>query len=212
MALAVGSRSWLGATLGEALLLISLGSLQVFMAVATGPIPRRRAFQPHRLREASAASISWLYSLAFGGAVLALASVLTAWVGFLDGRKHAPPSAGTYGLWLSVAVLGFLAAAVTYAANKDGALRVSAGLDARLSRLEAAGAAVLGRYLFAPAMDIVGRSGEWIPAADGGLGRAMVASGRLVAGAARAPMLPLLLLLGVLLALVLGLVSPGVLR
>ena len=73
-----------------------------------------------------------------------------------------------------------------------------------------AGAAV--RPADAMSDGIAGRTGEWIPAGDGDVGRAAVASGWLALGVARAPVLPVVVVLAVLLALLIGLLSPGVFR
>ncbi|HEV2033301.1 MAG TPA: proton-conducting transporter membrane subunit [Candidatus Dormibacteraeota bacterium] len=209
---AVASRSWLGVALGEAVLLVSLGSLRIFLSIAIGPLRRRRTFEPDRVREAPVASLGWPYWMALGGAVLVVASLARGWLDFLDGHKHPAPSGGTYVLWLVVALVGFAAAAIVYAYNKDGAVRASAGMGAWLGSVVAVGTAVIDRFVFAPVLDIAGRTGEWIPAGDSELGRAAIGSGRFALGAARAPVLPLVVLLAVLLALVVGLLSPGVFR
>ncbi len=212
LAFAVASRSWLGVALGEAVLLVSLGSLRIFLSIAIGPLRRRRAFEPDRVREAPAASLGWPYWLALGGAVLVVASLVRGWLDFLDGHQHPAPSGGTYGLWLAVALVGFGAAAIPYAANKEGAVRASAGIGTWLGSLVAVGTAAVYRFVFAPVLDLAGRTDEWIPAGDGDLGRAAITSGRFALAAARAPVLPLVVLLTVLLALLLGLLSPGVFR
>jgi hypothetical protein len=64
----------------------------------------------------------------------------------------------------------------------------------------------------APATDIAGRLGDWIPAGDGALGRLATASGQLALGAARAPALPLVMALAIVLAVVFALLAPGVAR
>jgi NADH:ubiquinone oxidoreductase subunit 5 (subunit L)/multisubunit Na+/H+ antiporter MnhA subunit len=209
---AVDSRSRFGIALGEALFLVSLGSLRVFMGVATGPLRRRRAFEPDRVREAPPASLSWPYWLALAGLVLAGASFVSSWLGLLDTGKHHTPAAGAYAVWLAVAVLGFAAAAFVYARGKDGALLASAWLGMRAGALLATGEALLDRFILGPGFGIVDRTGEWIPAGDGALGRAAFHSGRLAATAARGPALTLLLAVAVLLGLAVALVSPGVFR
>jgi hypothetical protein len=150
--------------------------------------------------------------MALGGAVLAAASLVRGWLDFLDGNKHPAPASGTYVLWLAVALVGFAAAAIAYAGNKEGALRASARIGAWLSSLMGAGIAVVNRFVFAPVLDLTSRTGAWGPAGDGELGRAAVASGRFAAALTRAPTLPLLILLAVLLAVAVGLLSPGVFR
>ncbi len=212
LAFAVSSRSQFGLALGEAVLLVSVAAIRVFFAVGIGPLRRRRAFEPDRVREATGASLTWPYWLALAGAALAIASLFPAWIGYLDGQKHPAASAAAFALWSGVAAVGVLATAIAYTYDKDGALRVSAVLGLGLDRLLGLGAAGLSRFIFEPVAAITDRVDEWVPAGDGGLARATAASGRLALAAARAPAVPLLVLLAALLALVVGLASPGVLR
>jgi NADH:ubiquinone oxidoreductase subunit 5 (subunit L)/multisubunit Na+/H+ antiporter MnhA subunit len=212
LAFAVASRSRLGVVMGEAVLLISVGSLRVFLAVAIGPLRRRRAFEPDRVREAPARATGLPYWLALAGAALLIASLIHGWLDFLDGHKHPAPFIGAYLLWAAVAIVGFAVAAVAYARSKDGALRASALAATWLdSRLTATWSAV-DRFLVAPATDLAARSGDGLAAGDERLVRAAAAAGRLAARSTRAPSVPLVILLAVLLAIGLGLIAPGVFR
>jgi hypothetical protein len=158
------------------------------------------------------ASLGWPYWMALGGAVLLVASLVRGWLDFLDGRTHPAPGGGTYVLWLVVALVGFAAAAIAYGYSKDGAVRASTGIGGWLGSFVAVGTAAIDRFIIAPVLEIAGRTGEWIPAGDGKVGRAAVASGWLALGAARAPVLPVVVVLAVLLAVAVGLLSPGVFR
>jgi formate hydrogenlyase subunit 3/multisubunit Na+/H+ antiporter MnhD subunit len=209
---AIPSRTWLGVALGEAVMLVSLGSLRIFLSTAIGPLRRRRAFEPDRVQDVPAASLGWPYWLAIGGVVLAVASLIRGWLDFLDGNKHPAPASGSYVLWLAIVLAGFVAAAIAVSGNKDGALRASARIGAWLSAFMVALIAAANRFVFAPVIDLAGRTGEWVPAGDGELGQAAVASGRFAVALTRAPALPLLILLAVVLAVVIGLLSPGVFR
>ena len=209
---AVSSRTWLGVALGESVLLVPLGSVRIFLSTAIGPLRRRRAFEPDRVHDVPAASLGWPYWMALGGAVLAAASLVRGWLDFLDGNKHPAPASGTYVLWFAVVLLGFAAAAFAFAGNKEGALRASARIGAWLGSLLGAVIATVNRFVFAPVLDLTGRTGEWVPSGDRELGRAAVASGRFAAALTRAPAVPLLILLAVLLAVAVGLLSPGVFR
>jgi NADH:ubiquinone oxidoreductase subunit 5 (subunit L)/multisubunit Na+/H+ antiporter MnhA subunit len=168
MALAVNSRSGLGIVLGEAVLLVSIGAVRIFLAVATGPLRRRRAFEPDRVREASPGSLAWPYWLAAGGGLLLIASLIRGWYDFLDGHKHHSPSAGVYLLWVAVALVGFAAAAIAYTRNKDGALKASAVSGEWLARLSDAGYRNFDRFVVAPLAAIAARlDSRWIPAGEG---------------------------------------------
>jgi NADH:ubiquinone oxidoreductase subunit 5 (subunit L)/multisubunit Na+/H+ antiporter MnhA subunit len=213
IAFGVSSRSNLGIALGEAVLLVSIGAGRVFLAMALGPLRKRRAFDPDRVREAPAASLGWPYWLAFGGAALLLASLIRGWLDFLDGNKHPAPAAGAYLLWTLVALIGVGAVGVAFLRDRDGALRASALAGAGLTRLTYAASGNFDRFIVQPVTEIAMRVGErWIPAGDGSMGSALDTSGRLVVAGARLPAVPVVLVIAVILTLVVGFVSPGVFR
>jgi hypothetical protein len=181
--------------------------------VSTGPLRRRRAFEPDRVREAAPGSLAWPYWLALGGAMLLIASLIPRWLEFLDGSKHPVPSAGVYMLWLAVALIGFAAAAIAYMRDKDGALKASAVSGAWLGRGSSVANRNFDRFLVAPLAAIAVRlDGRWIPAGEGGIGGALDATGRLAAAANRLPALPVVIVIAVVLTVVMALVVPGVLR
>ena len=212
LAYSVASSSQLGLVLGEAVLLISLGSLRIFFAIAIGPLRRRRAFEPDRVHDVSASSLSWPYWLALGGAALVAASLVHGWLDFLDGKKHPAPTITAYVLWIAVAVVGFAAAAIAYRANKDGAVRASATFASAVDGFVRAAQRAAGRFVVAPSVSIAAGTDEWSVVRDDAIGLSAVATGRLAALAARLPAVPVVILLAVLLAVILGLLSPGVFR
>jgi NADH:ubiquinone oxidoreductase subunit 5 (subunit L)/multisubunit Na+/H+ antiporter MnhA subunit len=213
LAFAVSSRSNLGLALGEAVLLVAAGGARVFLAVALGPLRRRRAFEPDRVREAPSPSLAWPYWLALGGALLLVASLIHGWLDFLDGNKHPAPSVGTYLLWVVVALIGFGLPVLAYLRDKDGALLVSAWAGTWLRRLSYATSSSFQRFVAAPVTEIAMRLGErWIPVGDSEVGGALDTTGRMVVAGARLPVLPLVVLAAVILTLVVGLVAPGVFR
>jgi formate hydrogenlyase subunit 3/multisubunit Na+/H+ antiporter MnhD subunit len=208
----VSSRSWLGALLGEAVLLAAVGATRVFLGVSIGPLRRRRAFEPDRVREAPSSSIGWPYMLALAGAVFLVASTIRGWLDLLDGFKHPEPSAGSFVLWLAIALLGIAAATFAYARDKDGALVASATTGAWLGARMATAVALVERFLVAPTTDLARRVDVWLPAGDGALARFADTSGRLALAGGRLPALPLVILLAVGLAILIGLAAPGLLR
>ena len=127
-------------------------------------------------------------------------------------RFPGKPLALLAGLIIAVVLVGFAAAALAYARDKDSALRASARIGASLSSLVGGGIAIVDRFVFAPVIDLTGRTSEWVRAGDGELGRAAVTSGRFAAAVTRAPTLPLLIVLAVLLGVVVGVLTPGVFR
>jgi NADH-quinone oxidoreductase subunit L len=212
LAFTVPSRSWLGFALGDAVLLIAIGGLRIFLASSFGPLRRRRAFEPDRVREAPGPSLGWPYWLVAAGAILLVASLVRGWLDFLDGQKHPVPGAGSFVIWVAVAVVGFAAVSFAYLRNKDRALAASATGGAWLARLTATGAALVDRFLVAPTTDLARRVGDWIPAGDGALGRAVEVTGQFAIASGRLGAIPLVTVLAVVLALVIALLTPGVWR
>ena len=212
LAFGIPTRSKTGIALGEAMLLIGIAALRVFFAASFGPLRRRRAFEPDRVREAPQGALGWPYWLDVAGAVLLVASFITAWLKLLDSAQHPSPALGAVALWVMPGVIGFAAAAIAYSRGKDAALAASALGGRWLARGTAIAAGLVERFLIAPVTDIARRLGDWIPAGDGALGRFATTSGQLALAGARAPVLPLVVALAVLLAVVVALVAPGVAR
>ena len=213
LAFGVGSRSNLGLALGDALLLVAAGGARVFMAVSLGPLRRRRAFEPDRVREAPSPSLAWPFWLAGGGALLLVASLIHGWLDLLDGKKHPAPSPGSYVLWVVVALIGFGLPVLAYVRDRDGALLVSAWAGSWLRRLSYTTSSNFGRFIAAPVTEIAMRLGErWIPAGDSRVGGAVETSGRLLVSSARLPVLPLVILSAVILTVIVGLVAPGIFK
>jgi len=213
LAFGVSSRAGVGLALGEGVLLVSIGALRVYLATATGPLRRRRAFEPDRVREAARASLGWPFLLVVGGGALLVASQIRGWLDFLDGNKHPGPTAGVFVIWLAVALIGFAVVTVAYIRDKDGALRASELGGVWLRRLSYVGSRNFDRFIVAPVTLIALRIGErWLPAGDGRVVSALDATGRLVVAGARLPVVPVAIVIAVILTVVVGLVSPGVLR
>ena len=209
----VGSRSNLGLALGDALLLVAAGGARLFMGVSLGELRRRRAFEPDRVREAPSPSLAWPFWLAGGGALLLLASLIHGWLDLLDGNQHPAPAAGRYILWILVALIGFGLPVLAYLRDRDGALLVSAWAGSWLRRLTYTASSTFNRFIGVPVSEIAMRLGErWIPASDRGVGGAVETSGRLLVSSARLPVLPLVILSAVILALIVGLLAPGVFK
>jgi NADH:ubiquinone oxidoreductase subunit 5 (subunit L)/multisubunit Na+/H+ antiporter MnhA subunit len=208
----VSSSSRLGLALGEAVLLVSIASMRIFLAIAIGPLRRRRAFEPDRVRDAPSSSLTWAFVLAAAGVALVAASFAHNWLEFLDGRKHPVSSTTTYLLWIAVAVIGFAAASIAYSTNKYGAARASSALGGWANRGAGIAARAVSRFVVGPAVGIAGGTGDWILRRDDAVADSVLATGRLVALASRFPVVPVVILLGVVLAVGLALLSPGVFR
>jgi hypothetical protein len=209
---AAGTRTRFALAIGEAVLLVSIAGIRVFLAAGTGPLRRRRAFEPDRVREAPAEALAWPSWLALVGVVIAVATLFPTWIGYLDSQKHKAGSAEAVVVWVAVAAIGVALTSIAYAFDKDGALRASAALGRLLDWIVYGALAALYRFIYAPVAAITVRVSEWIPQGDGELARASAASGRLALWAARAPAVPLLIALAAVLAIAVGLASPGLFR
>jgi hypothetical protein len=111
-----------------------------------------------------------------------------------------------------VPLLGIAAGALAFSWNKDGALRTSAWFAATVDAITLRTAGVLDRFLLEPSARIADRTADALFASDTAVGRLSLASGMVASAAARAPALPVLVVMTVLVALLVGLLSPGVLR
>lgn len=211
LAFEINTRTPNGFALGDAAFLVAVAAMRVFMAVSFGPLRRRRAFEPDRVRETPGA-LGWPFWLAAAGAGFLLASLSAGWLTYLDGQSHKAASLFAVITWVLVAGLGLAAAGVGYAFARDAALSVSAAVGRWLGVVTAVVFGAIARFLISPMTDIARRLGDGIPAGDGALGRATTTSGQLALATARAPALPLVVVIAVVLALAFALVAPGVVR
>lgn len=212
LAIGVDTRTKFGLTMGEAAFVIAIAGMRVFLATATGPLLRRRTFDPDRVRDAARGSLAWPYWLVLVSLVLATASVVPAWLVFLDNGKHPAASVATYVLWYVIALVGFAAAAIPFSRNKDGALRASEGLAQLPARFELAVDRLLSRYVINPSLRIVEATERAVPVTDAALGRMSLHAGRYTISALRTADIAVLIVMAVLFALLVALISPGVLR
>lgn len=212
LAIGVDSRSKFGIVLGEALFLAVMGSFRIFMAAGFGPLRRRRAFDPDRVRDAPTPALGWPYWLVLAAIGVGAVTFFPGWLGFLDGKTHHAAKAAAYATWALIPLLGIAAGALTMTWNKDGALRASAWLTATTDAVMLRAAGALDRFILEPSARIADRTADALFAGDTAVGRISLASGMVASAAARAPALPVLVVMTVLLALLVALISPGVLR
>ncbi len=212
LAYAFSTRSRIGLALGETVLLMSVAGLRVFFGVAIGPLRRRRAFEPDRVREVPQPAVTWPFWLVLGGAAFLIASFINGWLTFLDGSKHPASPAAAFVVWALPAVLGGAACAAAFVLSKDAALAASARAAAWLQRGTTGGYGVVGRFLVEPTTDIARRLGDWIPEGDSAIGRFAGATGQMALAVVRAPAVPLVVVLAVVLALLFALLAPGLSR
>jgi NADH:ubiquinone oxidoreductase subunit 5 (subunit L)/multisubunit Na+/H+ antiporter MnhA subunit len=202
--------TWLA--FGAGMAVTALAAFRIYFALGHGPLRRRRAFEPARVREAAATVyIAALVAAALGLAAVAL-SFFTRWVAFLGAGDHAGSTVGTNVLWVAAPLVGAAAAAGLFWLRKDPALE----LCARLGELFGAGWELAGlqyaRFFARPGGQVV-RAVEdvGVPSVESGVGRAMIGTGRLASLAERGlPWVPAVLGVAVVLVLAFGLLSQGV--
>jgi hypothetical protein len=211
LAYGVSTRSRLGLALGEAVLLLSAGALRVFFAMSFGQLRRRRGFDPERMREPEAA-LGFPYWLLVAGVALLAASLLTPYLNYLDGNKHPAAPLAAIGIWTAVALVGFAACSIAYWRGRDSVLGVSGRAGRWLTRAGNGVYAQVDRFLVTPSTDIARRLGGWVPGSEGALGRIASATGQLALASGRAPALPIVIAVAIVLALVFALAAPGIAR
>ena len=191
-----------GLVFAAGLTLSALALARPVVALAYGPLRRRRAFEPERVREAAPVPVWTVLLLSAAGALLAdLGFVLTGWLAFLFGTAHAPDVMRTSVLWLAP-VAGLIVGLLVFAAAKDALLGWSGRLGARWEALLGQGLVAFDRYLEAPALTAVAAvDGPAVKAGEGRLGLSLFGLGRdLRRLGLGAPRLPLLFLLAVAVA------------
>ena len=211
LAFGVSSRSRLGFALGEAVLLLAIGALRVFFGASFGLLRRRRTFDPERVREPQG-GLGFPYWLVVAGAVLVVASLVTGWLNFLDGQKHPPAPALAIVVWVAPAVLGFALCGLAFWRSRDAALLLTAVVGSWLQRGGRVVYRFIDRFLIAPSLDLARRFGDWVPAGDGALGRFAAATGQVALAAGRAPAVPIVVALAIVLAVAFALAAPGIVR
>jgi NADH:ubiquinone oxidoreductase subunit 5 (subunit L)/multisubunit Na+/H+ antiporter MnhA subunit len=203
---------WLAFAAGLAL--TALATLRVYFAVAHGPLRRRRAFEPERVREAAGpVAGAALATAALGLAALVLA-FFTPWVAFLRAGSHAVTTVGTNVLWIAAPLAGAALAAGLFWRRKDEALSFTARLGELFGALWELGGVQYDRFFARPGGQVV-RAVEdvGLPTVETEVGRAIAGTGRLAGLAERSlPWVPAALGVAVALVVAFGLLSQGVLR
>jgi NADH-quinone oxidoreductase subunit L len=207
-----GSLKWYWTlAFGLAAGLAALGLLRVYLLVGHAWMPRRRGFDPNRVRPAPEAMS---YPPLFLGLLALALSVAFYWPSFLgwaDNRAHpaADPTVAAY--WLAVPIAGALVAVVLFFVSRTTGTRLTALAAERWEAVAVRGRVALDRLVVEPALDVAERTEDRLVAgAEDSLGRLVEES----AAAVRRPLpvLPILVGLIVLVAVVAGLLAPGVYR
>jgi NADH-quinone oxidoreductase subunit L len=207
----VAARSRAVAAMGAAIFLVAFVYLWIYFCSAHGPLRRRRAFEPERVRDAPGAPLvaaGFLTVVGVGGVVLAYSPW---WFRYLDFMKHAWPQPRPVLIWLAVPAAGIVLALLSFLAGKDSAVRLTGWAGGLLATGLATAAVGFERYVSRPGLSIIYAIEGWgISGGEGVLGSALYTTGRL-AGIA-VPAVLVLAALVALLAVLTGLLSPQVYR
>ena len=205
-----------GLVFAAALVVTALALARPVVALAYGPLRRRRAFEPERVREAARpAGGTVLVLIGFAALLAGIGFLFTGWLAFLFGTAQAPVPVRTSVLWLGP-VAGLLVGLGVFASAKDRLLAWSGSLGARWEALVALASDYFGRYLEAPALGAVAAvDGPRLAAGEGRLGLSLLGLGRdLRLLGLGAPALPLVILMAVVVMVLaaVGLVAAGLPR
>jgi hypothetical protein len=200
------SAQWLA--LGAGLVLVAVAGTRVAFAVTSGPLRRRRAFEPERVREAPGAVTGAAIAVGLVGLAAVALSFFPGWVAYLDPTRHDRPVVGTYVLSVGLVLLGGAVAAFLFVLRKDRSLALAGWAGGRVGTTWAIASVLLSRYVGRPGLAVVdGVEDVGLPSAEAGLGRAAAAAGG-VAGR-QLPWITVVAVGAVLLAVVFGLVATG---
>jgi NADH:ubiquinone oxidoreductase subunit 5 (subunit L)/multisubunit Na+/H+ antiporter MnhA subunit len=191
--------------------LVAVAAMRPYLLGAHGRLPRRRAFDPARVREVVALLYVPALLLAVVGLAGAIVIDLPRWLTFVDGGRHAQLAPRALASWLLLGTGGVLFSALLFGgfrARTQGLLR-SLGLG--LGTGIAIALFALQRFGAAPVAGLAVRSEALADRAAGtggrGIAEAARAASRAEVAVGAAAMLALLLL-----AMGLALVTPGVAR
>lgn len=202
------SLAWVAFAAG--LLVTAVACFRPLFVAGFGELARRRAFEPSRVRDApSPVSGAALGIAALGVAALVL-SFVGAWLGFLERGRHGV-GLGADAAWLVPPAAGIGLSAAAFLTRSQVAVT---GLG-RLGESYLVGwgtvRALYVRFMARPGLQIVrGVEAVGLPALESGVGRALSSAG--VLAGRSIPWLAGLVVLAVVLAVLFGLLSPGVLR
>jgi NADH:ubiquinone oxidoreductase subunit 5 (subunit L)/multisubunit Na+/H+ antiporter MnhA subunit len=186
-----------------------LGLFRVYFLAAHGELPRRRGFDPNRVRPAPAAMAYPPLFLALLAIALSIGFYFGRWLGYADRLVHHPTSTVVAVEWLAAPFLGILLAALLFLVARPLGTRLGATAASLWEGGYRVGRDGLRRVL----VDAPLRLTEL--AEDDGLAAGETRLGRLVGDAGHsfrrgAPLLPVLVGLAVLLAVAAALAAPGI--
>lgn len=190
---------------------VALSIFRPYFAVAHGPLRRRRAFEPERVREAPSGPTFAGYLCEAVGALALVAGFLTGWISFLGAGGHAVSVMGTNVLWLIAPVAGAGAAMVAFGTRKDQSLAAANRSGELLGAVWERAGDLYDRLIGRPGRRAVRALNDvGLPAAETGVGEAFTVAGGLAEPAERGrSWLPATLAVAVALVTAFALIGQG---
>ena len=204
-------RWWWALAYGLGLGLAMLGLFRVYFLAAHALLPRRRGFDPNRVRPAPPAMAYPPLLLALLAIALSVGLYIGSFLTYADRLAHRPTTTLIAAVWIAVALAGVVLAALLFLVARSLGSRLGAGAAQLWAGAYGLGRSVLGRVLVETPLRLTEI------AEDGGLAGGESRLARLVGDAGHSlrrpvPLLPLLIGLAVLVVVVAGLVAPGIYR
>ncbi len=204
-------RWWWALAYGLGLALATLGLFRVYFLAAHALLPRRRGFDPNRVRPAPAPMTYPPLFLALLAIALAVGFFSGRWLGYADRLVHHRTTTLVAVEWIAVPLAGILLAALLFLVARPLGNRLAAAAATVWASGYGLGRSALRRVVVEAPLQLTELAED--SALAGGESRLA----RLVSDAARSlrrplPLLPVLIGLAVLVAVVAGLVAPGVYR
>jgi len=204
-------RWWWALAYGLGIALAIFGLFRIYFLAGHALLPRRRGFDPNRVRPAPAAMSYPPLFLALLAIVLSIGFFSGRWLGYADRLVHHRTSLPVAVAWLAVPLAGLLLAALLFVLARPFGNRLTAAAANLWQRGYGLGRSGLGLVVVKAPQRLTEL------AEDDGLAAGESRLARLLADAGHSfhrplPLLPVLIGLAVLVAVVAGLVAPGVLR
>jgi NADH:ubiquinone oxidoreductase subunit 5 (subunit L)/multisubunit Na+/H+ antiporter MnhA subunit len=191
----------------------TLAVLRVYLVAAHGSLPRRRGFDPNRVRPAPPLLAYPALALGLGAALLSALLFSDAFVFYVDHLHRALLDGTVAASWIGVVVLGAILAVIFFFTARDLGGRLTAAAGERLAGAYLAFRSELDRMLVEPGLDLVERAEEGIVGeGEDRLGAAVTESAWILHRPSFGVVLPVLGGIAVVLALVAALLAPGVYR
>jgi NADH:ubiquinone oxidoreductase subunit 5 (subunit L)/multisubunit Na+/H+ antiporter MnhA subunit len=202
---------WWAVAYGLGLALAMLGLFRIYFLAGHSLLPRRRGFDPNRVRPAPPTMTYPPILLALLAIALTIGLFSGSWLGYSDRLVHRSPALLITIGWLAVALAGALVAAFLFLVSPALGNRLAGNAGRLWASGYGFGRTTLRRFLVEAPLELTELAEDrGIAAGESRLGRFVSDAGHSLRRPV--PLLPVLIGLAVLLAVVAGLLAPGVYR